>query len=178
MFDLENDVMLSNCPEEIYEIQGENDENEVDSRSNRQGQKMVHNDEEFRSHSNTNLSENSGLTVETSRAINSEISSQVSRKLEELKPDLKALILEVINSAISEKVLPMIENAITPTKTALNTKWDFRSDGLHLNNTGQMFQFCDLYAVGLTDSIRARLRTQKSDLRSGGLHSSKIGPMA
>ena len=123
MSDLENmDVMLCNCPEEIYEIQGENDENEVDSRSNRQVQKLVHYDEEFRSYSNTNLSENSGLTVETSRAINSEISSQVSGQLEDLKSDLKALILEVINSAISEKVLPMIENAITPTKTALNTK--------------------------------------------------------
>ena len=67
--------MLGNYPDENYEIQGENDENEVESQSNRQDQELVHNDEEFRSYLNSNLSEISGLIVETSRAINSEIST-------------------------------------------------------------------------------------------------------
>ena len=70
MSDLQNmDVMLGNYPEENYEVQRENDENEINSRSNRQDQELVKIDEHFRSSLNTNLSENSGLTVETSRAI-------------------------------------------------------------------------------------------------------------
>ena len=92
----------------------------------RQDQEVVHNDEEFRSYLNTNLSKNIGLTVETSRAINSEISSQVSRQLEEFTSDLNTLILKAINSAIAEKVLPSIESSIRPTKTALNAKCDVR----------------------------------------------------
>ena len=61
-----------------------NSENEIDSRLIEQEREMNQNDNEFRSYLNTNLSENSGLTVETSRAISSEISSQRSRKLEEM----------------------------------------------------------------------------------------------
>ena len=45
-------------------------------------------------------------------AISSEIFSQMSRKLEEMKFDLNSHILEVINSAIDEKILPSIENVI------------------------------------------------------------------
>ena len=42
----------------------------------------------FRSLLNTNLSENCEIIAETSRAISSKISSQMSRKLEEMKSDL------------------------------------------------------------------------------------------
>ena len=78
--------------------------------------------ENIRSYLNTNLCENFVLTVKTSRAINSEISSQVSRQLKELESDLNTQILEVINSVIAEKVLLSIENAIRPTKIALHAK--------------------------------------------------------
>ena len=40
-----------------------------------------------RSYLNTNLGENCGLTVQTSRALSSEISSQMSKKVEEKKTD-------------------------------------------------------------------------------------------
>ena len=67
---LENkDVKLDNSPEENYEVQGEHDENEINSRSNRQDQELAKIDEDFMSSLNTKLSENSGMTVETSRAI-------------------------------------------------------------------------------------------------------------
>ena len=58
---------------------------------------------------NTNVSENSEITAETSRAINSDISSQMSRKLEEMKLVLDLHILDVMNSAIEEKVIPSIK---------------------------------------------------------------------
>ena len=192
MSDLESmDVKLCNYPEENYDVHGEKYENEINSGSNRQDQDIVSNDEEFRSYLNTNLYEISGLNVEIRRAINSEISSQVSRQLEELKFDLNAQILEVIIPAIAEKVLPSIENAMRPTKTASNAKWDLRldgphqseftpatqkrdlrSDGLHQSQFAQASQNCDLRSGGLHPSEFAHA-SQKSDLRSDGLHSSK-----
>ena len=94
----------------------------MDLRSNRQDQELNHIDGGFSSYLNSNLSQNSGLTVETSRAINSETSSQVSRQLEELKSDLNAQVVEVINSAIAEKLLPSIENAVKRAKNQFKYK--------------------------------------------------------
>ena len=101
------------------------------------------------------MSENSEITVETSRMIYSEISSQMSRKMEEMKSDLNSHILEVINSAIEERILPSIENLITSRRETKNTRWDLRSDGRHPDRNIQM--------------------TQNSDLESHGRHKSKFG---
>ena len=65
------DVVLGNYPGENYDVREEDNENEIDSRSNRQDHELIHNDEELRSELNTNLNENSGLTLGTSSAINS-----------------------------------------------------------------------------------------------------------
>ena len=86
-----------------------NSENEMNSRLNRQERELNQNDNEFRSYLNTNLCENSGLTIKTSRAISSEISSQMSRNLEEMTCDLNTRILDAINTAIEKRVLPSIE---------------------------------------------------------------------
>ena len=80
--------------------------------------------------------------------MNSEISSQMSRKIEEMKSDLNSHILEVINSAIEEKILPSIENVITSNREAKNTKWDLRSDGRHPDRNIQMTQNSDLESHG------------------------------
>ena len=58
---------------------------------------------------NTNASVNGEITAETSRAIISEISHRMSRKLEEVKNDLNTTILEGINSGVEEKALPTIK---------------------------------------------------------------------
>ena len=56
MADLEKvDVMLGIYSEKNYDMQGKNDENEINSRSNKQDHGLVNNDEEFRSCLNTNL---------------------------------------------------------------------------------------------------------------------------
>ena len=57
---------------------------------------------------NTNSRENSDATIETARMINIAITSQITRKLYEVKIDLKTRISAEINSAITEKVLPFI----------------------------------------------------------------------
>ena len=81
------------------------------------------------------MSENSEITAETRRETNSEISSRIFRRLEEIKSDLNSFILDVINSAIEEKVIPSIENAIGGQNPAKNT--NFRSNGLHPEKVSQ-----------------------------------------
>ena len=47
------------------------------------------------------------MTANTARVINSELASQMSRKLNEIKLDLNCKILQAIDSAIAEKVFPV-----------------------------------------------------------------------
>ena len=84
----------------------------IDSESNRQEGNSNQNENNYRSYLNTNLSENSCLTVENSKAISSEISSQMSKKFKELQSSLNSQILDVINTAIDTRVLPSIKNAV------------------------------------------------------------------
>ena len=100
MSDIENlDVMLGNYTNSEIREQEAVDQIEIDPESRRRQQDLDQNEGNYRSLLNTNLSENSEITVETSRMINSEISSQMSRKMEEMKSDLNSHILDVINSA-------------------------------------------------------------------------------
>ena len=88
---------------------------------------------------NTNTSVNSeSTTAETSRDINSEISSQMSWKLEEVRIDLNAHVLEAINSAIEEQVLSTIQNAVNTHSAKSNAKLDLRSYGPHQRENGGM----------------------------------------
>ena len=69
----------------------------MDQEPDRPRQQIVQNSEDFRSLLNS--SEKSELTIETAGLINSEITSQVSRKLNELMRDLDTQILDSINFA-------------------------------------------------------------------------------
>ena len=131
MSDIENlDVMLGSYQRENNEFRGENNENTLDQRSNeREGQDR--NVEDYQTFLNNNPSENSCLTIETSRAIRSEISSQMSRKFQEMQTSINSQILDVINTAIDTRVLPSIKNAVKRQNSAKNTNLDLRSDGLH-----------------------------------------------
>ena len=59
---------------------------------------------------NTNNRENSERTFETVGTIITEITSQVTRKLDEMKAELNSQLLAAINSAITEEVLLSIQN--------------------------------------------------------------------
>ena len=152
MSDIENlDVMLGNYTNSEIRGQDAVDQIEIDPESRGRQQDLDQNEPNYRSLLNTNLSENSEITVETSRMINSEISSQMSRKIEEMKSDLNSHILEDINSAIEERIN---ENVIASSREVKNTKWDLRSDGRHPDRNIQT--------------------TQNSDLESHGRHKSKF----
>ena len=113
MSDIQNlDAILGNFQGK-YQIRDENIcDGDFDLESRRQQEETNLVEGNFRSLLITNVSENSDFTGETSRAINSENSSQMSRKIEEMKSDLNSQILVFINSAIEEKVIPSIKNAI------------------------------------------------------------------
>ena len=112
MSDIENlDVMLGSYQRENSESRNEIEENTLDQRSDRR-EELVRNENDYQSYLNPNPSENSCLTVETSRAISSEISTQMSKKFEEMQTNLNAQILDAINAAIENKVLPGVKNAV------------------------------------------------------------------
>ena len=144
MSDIENmDGILGSFPEEVFDRQESIEELESEFRW--EGlQREISQGENFRSLLNTNTIENSEITAETSRAINSEISSQISKNLDEVRMDQNA-----INSAIEEKVLPTIQNnTLDPNWANLSAKLDLRSDGLHLSKIGQMAQNGDPQSDG------------------------------
>ena len=57
---------------------------------------------------NYNSREENGMTIETTRLINSE----VTKRIEELNSDLNSQIRESVNSAITKKLLPTIQNTL------------------------------------------------------------------
>ena len=129
MSDIENlDVMLGSYQRDNCETQNENDGVGIDSRSNRHEENSNQNENDYRPYLNTNLSENSCLTVETSNAISSEISSQMSMKFEEMQSSLNSQIIDVIITVIETRVLPSIENAVGRQNSAKNRNLDLRSD--------------------------------------------------
>ena len=108
MSDLEDvDIMLRNYSRNELDSQLGERETELDLKSDGlQTANPV--SEDFGSLINTNSRENSEVTIETARLINNEITSKVTKKLDEIRSDLNTQILEVINSAIAEKVLRYI----------------------------------------------------------------------
>ena len=69
----------------------------------------------------TNCRENCEITIETARMVNNEITTQVTRKLDGIREDLNTQILEIINSAITEKWLSSTKNVLRVQKLGLNT---------------------------------------------------------
>ena len=63
--------------------------------------------------------------------INVEIFNQMSRKLNENKDNLDFQIQSAISSAITEKILPSIQNTLEMQGRAKFTMVDQASDGLH-----------------------------------------------
>ena len=113
MSDIENvDIMLGSYSRDV---DGNNEsENEVnlDSGSSRPQQNSNLVGEDFRSLLNTNSRENSEITIETTRLINDEISSQLSRKLNEIKTSLSSQIQNAISAAITNTMRPSIQNTL------------------------------------------------------------------
>ena len=164
MSDVENlDVMLGTYTRNELDEQENNNELELDLRSRRRQDKTDLIGENIRSSLTSNMSVNSEIIAETSRAINSEFSTQMSRRFKEIKSDLNSHILEVLNAAFEEKVLPTIRSAVGVSEGAKSTKWDLRSDGRHPNMSSQMPQVNDHESDG-----RQQNKTCKLDQNNAG----------
>ena len=153
MSDIENlDLMLGNYQEsdQVRDEDPSDTELNVDSRNPNKEFNSISGS--FRTLLNTNASENSEITVETSRAINSEISSQMSRKLEEMRSDLHSHLFSAIDSAIEEKVIPSIRNVLE----SQNTHLGLRSDGPHPNTFEQVRPHRDLRSEGPHQQIAGK----------------------
>ena len=111
--------------------------------------------EDFRSLLNKNSRENSEITIETTRLISEEISNQMSRKLNEIKNSLSFQIQDAISSAITEKILPCIQNT--------------------LKTQGRMnYATMDRWSVGLQDSPKAANFTMGDRTSSGLQRNSEV----
>ena len=127
MCDTENlDVMLGSYPRN--ELGNDSDRNvEIDLGSDRTREDPLQNSEDFRSLLNSNSNENSLSTAETMRLVNSEI----TKKIDELRRELNSQLVDVINSAITEKVLPDIRNLVSNQNPVFREEVDQRSSGLN-----------------------------------------------
>ena len=112
MSDVENvDVMLGSYSGKIEGNDHSENELNLDLESGRLRRNSNVTGEDFRSLL-TNSRENSEITIETTRLINDEISSQLSRKLNEIKTSLISQIQNAVSAAITNTVLPSIQNTL------------------------------------------------------------------
>ena len=110
--DVENvDVMLGSFSGNIEGNDHSENELNLNSESSRLQRNSNVTGEDFRSLL-TNSRENSEITIETTRFINDEIFSQLSRKLNEIKTSLNSQIQNAISAAITNTVLLSIQNTL------------------------------------------------------------------
>ena len=60
------------------------------------------------------------MTVKTARVMNSELTSQMTKKLDEIKLDLNSQILQAIVTAIAENVHPQLQKSLVVPEAGLN----------------------------------------------------------
>ena len=113
--------MLSVYPRNQLDEELEDEIVEIDSRPNGLRQEMVENCEDFRSILNTECRNGNEVTDDTSRWISSEVTNQVTRKLDELKRDLIMQLMESINSAIHETMLPSLQSCVSGQNCSFGT---------------------------------------------------------
>ena len=137
MSDVENlDVMMGSYSRNEKESNFGDRIDEVDLESNRTRVDVVQNSGYFRSLSNSKSRENSESSIETMRVVNSE----VSKKIGELRRDLNSQIVETINSAINEKILPNIQNTLCSQNPVTREEVDHRSSRLNRTTEGKKHQ--------------------------------------
>ena len=140
MSDLEDmNVMLGNYPRNQLD-DGLNENVDMDLRSNETRAEMARNCEDFRSLLNTENRIENEVTKDNSTFIRSEISQQMSRKLDELKRDLNTQITKSINSVIQKTILLSLQNSLSGLNSGLGTNVDSRSSRLSRNTEGKKHQ--------------------------------------
>ena len=121
------DVMMGSYSRNEMKSNSGDRNDEVDLESNRTKVDVVQTSEDFRSLLNSNSWENSESTIETMKLVNSE----VSKKIGELRRDLNSQIVDSINSAITEKTFPNIQNTLCSQNPVYRDEVDHRSSRLN-----------------------------------------------
>ena len=124
MSDVKNvDIILgSDSRDDERNDQSENELN-LDSGSSRPHQSSNLVGEDFRSLLNTNSKKNSEVAIETTKMISDEIANQVTRKFNDIRSSLNLQIQEAIITAITEKVLPSIQNTLNTQGRGFSPSW-------------------------------------------------------
>ena len=150
MSDVENvDIMLGSYSRDDEENNISENEMNLDSVSSRPQHSSNAVGEDFRSLLNTNSRENSEIAIETTRLINEEFSNQMSRKLNEIKTSLNSQIQEAVTAAITNTVLPSIQNTLEMQGGPNFTVVDRTSNGLHPSPRSANFTMKDRRSSGL-----------------------------
>ena len=106
------DIMLDSYSRVVERNDQSESELNLDSGSSRLQQNSNLTGEDFRSLLNSNKREDSEITIDTTKVLGDEIASQVTRKLLDIRSTLKLQVQEAINTAITERILPSIENSL------------------------------------------------------------------
>ena len=130
------DVMLENLTEKSPENGHKNERSEIDTASAGLQENTNTLADDFKSLLNGSSRRNSVSAVETVRIINEELITQISRKLDEIKRGRDSRILISINTAITEKVIPGMQESIDTLENRLTAKLDLQSGGLDRNTEG------------------------------------------
>ena len=150
MSDVENvDIMLGSYSRDDEENVASENEVNLDSGSSRLQRSSNVIGEDFRSLLKINSRENSEITIETTRMINEETSNQMSRKLSEIKNSLNFQIQDAISNAITEKILPSIQNTLETRGRENHTLADQAANGLQDSSRATNFTAGDRGSGGL-----------------------------
>ena len=150
IFDVENvDIMIGNYSRDEDRNEQSESELNLDLGSNRPQQSSNLIGEDFRSVLNANSREKSEITVEINRMISEEITNQMSRKLNEIRESLNYQIQDAITSAITDKVLPCIQNTLSKQGRVNYTVGDRGSCGPHESPTAANYTTVDQRSSGL-----------------------------
>ena len=132
MSDLENmDIMLGSYFRNEVESHKGVDDMDVDLESGEPHNNGNPFGDDFRPILNINRRENSEVIAETVRMIDCVTTSQVSRKLNGMKTDLNSQIREAIDSAITEQILPSIQNTLGKQGKGVKAELDLMSSARH-----------------------------------------------
>ena len=150
MSDVENvDIMIGSYSRDEDRNERIGSELNLDLGSNRPQQSSNLVGEDFRSLLSTNSRENSEVTVETNRMISEENSNQMSRKLNEIKESLNYQIRDAISNAITDQILPSIQNTLSKHGKVDYTVMDQRSSGPHEGPSTENYTKVDHRSGGL-----------------------------
>ena len=154
MSDVDNDdIMLGSYSRDDDRNEQSESELNLDSGSVRPQQSSNLIGEDFRSLLNTNSWENSEMTIETTMMISKEISDQMSRKLNESRKSLSYQIHGVITSAITNIVVPSIQNTLCKQGRVIYTGVDPGSSGPHEGTKTVIFTTADQGSSGLQRNL-------------------------